>query len=167
MLLYRFKDAIFFRHHRRIKVFNMAMKKSIETGKQLMVIGDPYTGSYITKMYNKIFGTYSCGDVCVDLTGCPKCSKQTDKIVGNIENILSNYKYNNFVIFVSCVLEYVDDIDFVISELYRVSGGDLYVVFTKNPVSSYHDDAGTFGIKNKIISAPPESGEIRYKRMNV
>jgi ubiquinone/menaquinone biosynthesis C-methylase UbiE len=35
---------------------------------------------------------------------------------------------NSVVVFVSCVLEYVDDVDAAIKELMRISGGHLYVV---------------------------------------
>jgi hypothetical protein len=88
-----------------------------------MVIGDPDNGST-----NYLVGrSYGYGDVCVDLTGCPG---STNGVKQKIEEYLPTLSDDSHVIFISCVLEYVDNdkIDFIISEIKRVSGGDYFVV---------------------------------------
>ena len=111
------------RYIKRRRVFSIAKSFAESSGKPLMVIGDPWNGST-----NKIFGpSYECGDVCIDLTGCPNC---IHGIKSKIENYLPSVPSDSYVIFISCVLEYVDSgkIDYIFSEIQRVSGGDYYIV---------------------------------------
>jgi hypothetical protein len=111
------------RVQRRKQIFKVAQQRSIETKKPLLVIGDPENGST-----NFVLGrSYGCGDVCVDLTGCPGCPNGVQE---KIESFLVKKKSNSYVIFISCVLEYVNpnQIDLILQELERVSGNDLYVV---------------------------------------
>jgi hypothetical protein len=107
----------------------MALVRSKEIGKPLMVIGDPDNGTS-----NKYLGRdYECGDICVDLIGCKKCNNGLKQ---KIENYLPTLKTNSYVIFISCVMEYMDNavIDKTIAELKRVSGGNLFIV-TVDPYS--------------------------------
>lgn len=111
------------RSSRRKIYYEMALQKSRETNKELLVIGDPDNG-----FVNKYFGRdYGCGTICIDITGCPKCK---NKWKGKVENILPKLETNRYVVYVSCVLEYMDKthIDDTIKHLKRVSGGDLYLV---------------------------------------
>jgi hypothetical protein len=66
---------------------------------------------------------YGCGDVSVDLadSSCP-IHKRAD-----ITKRLP-FDDNSAVVFVACVLEYVDDYEAAMRELQRVSGGQLYIV---------------------------------------
>jgi hypothetical protein len=108
---------------KRKQIYNVAKQKAIETKKPLMIIGDPDNGAT-----NFVVGrSYDCGNLCVDITGCPKCS---NGIKLKVEDYLPTLESNSYVLFVSCVLEYVDskNIDFTFSEIKRVSGGDYFIV---------------------------------------
>src|SRR5437870_4985295 len=92
-------------HNRRIRrlksyriAYNLARKKT----KPLIVIGDPEAG------WNKGMD-YGCGDLCIDMIGCNNCYQQ---MKGKVHQILKNFSSNSAVIFISCVLEYVDPKDF-------------------------------------------------------
>jgi hypothetical protein len=68
------------------------------------VIGDPDAG-----MHTRLMRAYGCGDVCVDLNGCPKCpvTVVADITKGPIPDVADD----SAVVFVSCVLEYVSEIE--------------------------------------------------------
>ena len=105
---------------RRI-VYQKAKKRAKLTGKKLLVIGDPYNG-----IASKSTGIdYSCGDICIDLTGCPACP---ESIKGRLEDTIGTLKLEEYVIYVSCVLEYVDDLDYINTFLDKVKPEDLFVV---------------------------------------
>lgn len=146
----------------RRKIYSKALKKSQETGKKLLVIGDPNNGSG-----NKITGKdYECGDICVDLTGCPGC---TVGVKGDIRNVIKGMKDNEYVIFCSCVLEYVDgDITDLVKDLVRVSGGDLFIVSVEKwSIIAYiyygRLLTGESGAKRIILEYPPYNNEIKWK----
>ena len=109
---------------RKIKrrvVYQKAKKRAKETGKKLLVIGDPYNG-----IASKSTGIdYSCGDVCIDLTGCPMCP---ESIKGRLEDTIGNLNLDEYVVYISCVLEYVDDLEYINKFLDKVNKKDLFVV---------------------------------------
>lgn len=151
------------RQRDRISYYNMAINKSKQLNKPLIVYGDPYNGTG-SKIYNTFMKTYGCGDECIDLTGCPKC------INGKKQDILEHLKSkpdNSCVVFISCVLEYIPHIDKVIPEILRVAGtwDNVYVVtVNKNTFSAYmyknkHD------ISRNIVFAPPEYKNISYIKL--
>ena len=74
-----------------------------------------------------IYKCYDCGDICLDLNGCGDCPNQ---IKGDLLDEIQKLESNKYVVFESCVLEYIDpkDISDVKEQLNRVSGGDLYQV---------------------------------------
>ena len=105
-------------------------KKAQETAniqqKQLLVIGSPNSG-----FWNKnITSAYGCGDVCLDLIGCNGCPTS---IKGDVLEQLKNMPTDSYVIYESCVLEYIDQNvrEDVQREIERVSGGDFYQVRVK------------------------------------
>ena len=101
--------------------YKKAVKRAKETNKKLLVVGDPYNGiASITTGLD-----YNCGDVCVDLTGCPKCE---NAIKGRLEDILPTLNLNEYVIYISCVLEYVDDLNSIMVHLNKVNKDDLFIV---------------------------------------
>jgi hypothetical protein len=115
------------RRVRRRRTYEDALRRSHELDKPLIVLGAPNTGAV-----NHALGPdYGCGDLCVDLVGCTGCRNTAE---GPAEAILPQLDTDSAVIFVSCTLEYVDDVDLVWDELLRVSGGELFVV-TVEPVS--------------------------------
>lgn len=118
-------DLIFtlYRIYRRRNFYNKAYEKSKKSNKQLLVIGNPDAG-FINK---NIYKCYDCGDICLDLNGCNNCPRQ---IKGDLLKEIKKLESNKYIIFESCVLEYIDKIHIpeITKELNRVSGGDLYQV---------------------------------------
>ncbi len=110
--------------HRKIRrrvLFQEAKTKSIQTGKPLIVIGDPDNGAF-SKFTGRDYGE---GDITIDITGCPGC---TTGVKARAEDMLPGLDDNSCVIFISCVLEYVDDIKSLSRDIPRASGGDYYIV---------------------------------------
>ena len=139
----------------------MALNQANKIGRKLTVVGDPYNGKG-SKLYNKFMEGYGCGDETVDLTGAKKCP---NGIKSDILSFLKTLKDNSRVIFISYVLEYVDNIDETIKEIYRVAGSnDNIFVATVSDKSLYayiYSDDEHYS-KN-IIYAPPQYKNITYK----
>ena len=111
----------FRRKAKRRMVYKRAKERAALTGKKLLVIGDPYNG-----IASKSTGyDYDCGDVCLDLTGCPICPVS---IKGRLEDNISTLNLDEYVVYISCVLEYVDDLDFIKKYLDKMDQNDLFVV---------------------------------------
>ncbi|MGB1016774.1 MAG: hypothetical protein ACPG4T_21725, partial [Nannocystaceae bacterium] len=111
------------RFQRRKQVFDQAMKRSVKTERPLVVVGDPNAG-----LHTRLVAAYGCGDVCVDLTGCPACpvAKSADITSG-----IKGLEDDSSVVFCCCVLEYVSDVAAAMQELKRIAGADdnLFLVF--------------------------------------
>jgi hypothetical protein len=95
-------------------VFALARAQANASGRPLVVVGAPDGG---------VTAGYDCGDVTIDLakSSCP-VFMQVD-ITKKIP-----LPDNSCVVFVSCVLEYVDDFHTAWAELCRISGGMVHVV---------------------------------------
>jgi len=101
---------------------------------------------------------YPCGDVCIDLTGCPACPIS---IPANIEETIPLIEDDSVVVFVSCVLEYVNDVDAATAELMRIAGAEenlFRVVVDPLSVTSFlypgaHWRAGTAGTWRRVTWA--------------
>ena len=121
----------FYRIYRRYYKYKEALLLSNTKNKKLLVIGDPYSG-FASK---NIMKTYDCGDICLDLNGCDKCE---NSIKGDILDELNKMEDNKYVIYESCVLEYVDEkrLDEINKEILRVSGGDYIDVRIKPNILS-------------------------------
>jgi hypothetical protein len=115
-----------FRMCRRYYRYKKALILSKNKNKELLVIGDPYSG-FASK---NIMKTYDCGDLCLDLNGCENCENY---IKGDVLDELKKIEDNKYVIYESCVLEYVDkkNLDEINNEIQRVSGGDYIDVRIK------------------------------------
>lgn len=102
------------RRHQRGVVYSRALSRARELGLPLLVIGAPDAGPT---------AGYGCGDVTVDLaeTSCPRHIRA---------DITSHIPLpdNSCVAFVSCVLEYVDNYDAALEEIWRVSSGEIFNV---------------------------------------
>jgi len=100
--------------------FKRAIQRSKETHKKLLVIGDPYNG--VASISTG--ADYDCGDICVDITGCPKCEKGVKmKLEDFVKNNLDDY-----IIYISCVLEYTTDLPLIQSYLNKVPPENLFIV---------------------------------------
>ena len=107
------------RFQARKLLFAQAQARATELGRKLVVVGDPDSGAH-----TQLARAYGCGDLCVDLNGCPKCSNalKLDITKGRIP-----VSDNSAVIFVGCVLEYVDDVKAAWLEMRRAAGQNLFV----------------------------------------
>lgn len=150
-------------------LYKLALQKSQQTKKPLMVIGDPKNGNFFNRfiVHPLIGEPYGYGDICFDLNGCPE--NKGNNIKGKLEDILSKkfFKTNSFVIYISQTLEYVPthDLDGVIKELTRISGKDLFVVNMDFKNDSYQDRNQTFVRNNIILKCPPEYNYFEYKTL--
>jgi len=147
----------------RIEYYNMAVNKSKQLNKPLIVYGDPYNGTG-SKIYNTFMKIYGCGDECVDLTGCPKCMN------GKKQDILYHLKQkpdNSSVIFISCVLEYIPHIEEVIPEILRVAGSwdNVFVVTVNKNAFSAYLYKNKQDVSRNIVFAPPQYKEISYIKL--
>ena len=121
-------DILFslWRNYRRRRVYNQAKEAAKRQNKQLLVIGSPNSGFW----NKKISKAYGCGDICLDLIGCNECPTS---IKGDVLLNLKHMPTNSYVIYESCVLEYIDQrlLGEVKQEIERVCGGDYYEVRIK------------------------------------
>lgn len=150
------------RQYDRLKTFDLAKKKAKLLNKPLIVIGDPYNG-LASRFYSRFYKTYECGDETVDLTGAPRCP---NGIKNDAYKYLRTKPSNYGVIFISCVLEYVDNIDDTIKELYRVAGtrDNLFVVCVNDKsLSAYIYRDKTDISKNLVYT--DKVGNISYKKL--
>lgn len=106
--------AAFIRHNERTAAFQAANQRAATLGRKLVVIGDPDAG-----FHTRLMRAYGCGDVCVDLNGCPRCPVT---IVADITGKVTEIADDSAVVFVSCVLEYVGDMPAALTELMRMAG---------------------------------------------
>ena len=118
--------AALVRFRERTSAFRLAVDRAAALGRPLVVIGDPDGG-----MHTRLMRAYGCGDVCVDMNGCPKCpvTRTADITQGPIPGIADD----SAVVFVSCVLEYVTDPESALGELQRMAGSpeNLFIVFVE------------------------------------
>lgn len=110
-----------YRQYRRHTQYNRAWKLSRELNKPLLVIGDPDNG-FMGKIMHL---NYPCGDVCLDIVGCKKCN---NAIKGDALRELKKMDTDSYVIFESCVLEYIKNNRDVLEEMKRVSGDKYFCV---------------------------------------
>ena len=95
--------------------YDQAARRAAALHRPLVVVGDPDAGAH-TRLYR----AYGCGDLCVDINGCPLCQvvQVADITAGPIPGIATD----SAVVFVSCVLEYVEDAAAAVHELRRIAG---------------------------------------------
>lgn len=105
--------AALLRFRERTAAFKLATERAVALNRQLVVIGDPDAG-----FHTRLSRAYGCGDVCVDLNGCPKCPTT---VVADITKSIP-LPDDSSVVFVSCVLEYVTDLKGALREIARVAG---------------------------------------------
>ena len=63
-------------------------------------------------MTSKYSGSdYSCGDLCLDINGCPKCETKLKMPLENFRD------YKDYIVFISCTLEYVNNLPLIAKRL--------------------------------------------------
>ena len=103
------------RWHTRRCVFAAAAQRAQALGRPLVVIGDPDAGAH-----TRLMRAYGCGDLCIDLRGCPQCPNA--RIADITRGPLADIADDSAVVFVSCVFEYVDDLPAALTEITRIAG---------------------------------------------
>jgi hypothetical protein len=157
----------YYRNYRRSYYYKMAAKHALKIDKPLIVIGCPHNG-----LGAKFHGyAYGPGNFTIDISGCSKGVCE-DVIERDIVDSLKTFEDNSCVVFVSCVLEYVEKIDEAIKEINRVAGDQknifIVTVGTSSLISYYYSYSN--GEKHKdiplrvFLSAPP-TGVFKYQTL--
>lgn len=143
------------RRWNRRTLYTQAAERARALGKPLIVVGNP-DGGLVTRLFGRDYG---CGDLCLDVDGCPACDNY---VAGSIEYVLPQLPNNAGVVYVSCTLEYVSRIRDMLFELDRISGGHLFIV-TVEPTSIA---AWLYpGAQQRFFTAPPTSPYVHYKQL--
>lgn len=140
------------RRWRRQETFAQAQARARALSRPLIVVGAPGGGGV-----NQLLIDYGCGQLCLDLEGCDGCEAS---LAGRLEDTLPLLPSASAVVFVSCTLEYVDDIELVWRELRRVSGGELFVV-TVEPwtLTAFFWP----GAQRRVLGDVNPAGALRYR----
>lgn len=141
------------RFERRRRAFAAAARRAAELRRPLVVVGDPDAGAH-----TRLMRAYDCGDLCIDLHGCPMCRvmQAADLTAGPVPGIADD----SAVVFVSCVLEYVSDPEAALLELQRMAGSaeNLFIVFVDSwslTAALYPGARWAGGLDNDHISMAP------------
>ncbi len=114
------------RFEQRRRAFAAAARRAAELDRPLVVVGDPDAGAH-----TRLVRAYDCGDLCLDLHGCPRCEvmQAADLTAGPVPGIADA----SAVVYLSCVLEYVSDPQAALRELNRMAGSpdNLFLVFVE------------------------------------
>ena len=108
------------RYLRTRRLFRAAKEMSQVKSKRLMVIGDPCSGNYFQFM-SSMFPNCEHGDVTVDLYGCDSCNRMDI----NDMSAWEEYEDDSFVVMETGVLGFSKDVEAVIQQIKRISGGDF------------------------------------------
>jgi hypothetical protein len=145
------------RFEARRRAYQAAVRRASEAGRPLIVVGDPDAGTH-----TRLVRAYGCGDLCIDLRGCPRCEvmKTADLTQGPVAGIADD----SAVVYVSCVLEYVADPEAALRELRRMAGSpdNLFLVFVERwsltaalyPGARWAGAADEHQVTMKPITAP-------------
>ena len=108
------------RHFQTKKFYRDALQLSKAKDKKLMIIGDPCRGTYF-RFVSKYFPNCEHGDITVDLYGCSDCNRM------NINDMKawSKFDTNSYVIMETGTISYSEDIEQLLKEIKRISGGDF------------------------------------------
>lgn len=157
----------YYRNYCRSYYYKMAANHALKIDKPLIVIGDPHNG-----LGAKFHGpAYGPGNFTIDISGCSKGICE-DVMERDIVDSLKVFEDGSCVVFVSCVLEYVEKIDEAIKEIKRVAGSSDNIFIVTVGTSSYSSYYYSYSNGGKhqdkplrvFISAPPE-GEFKYQAL--
>lgn len=144
------------RHANRQRLFAAAQARALALNRPLVVVGDPNGG-----VWSRVFPAYGCGDVCVDLHGCPACARQLRADLTQRVNLADD----SGVVFVSCVFEYIEDLPAAWAEVMRIAGTAENVFVVKVQPGTLSSILVP-GAKWTIVSAPPEGASLQAVRVN-
>ena len=158
LTLFVYETVIFVnRKIKRRQIFKLAQQRSKQTGLPLLVVGDPYNG--MTSKYSGI--DYSCGDLCLDINGCPQCEHKLKMALEDFTD------FQSYIVFISCTLEYVNDLPLICKRLEKMNYENLFVVHIEpySLTNWLYPNFITGEPPNKYIItvAPPFSRKIEYK----
>ena len=108
------------RHFLTKKFYQAAVEISKNTGKKLMVVGDPCRGAYFS-FISRYFPNCKHGNVTIDLFGCSKCLRMD---INDME-AWSQFESDSYVIIETGTISYSKDIGELLKEVKRISGGDF------------------------------------------
>ena len=146
-------SALVIRRQRRRDAFNAALSRKAETGKPLVVLGDP-EGSFIGRIMGPDF---DCADLCIAPRGCANCE---NVIVATAEQGLQDLSPASHVVFVDTgVLERAENPNVLLSEIQRVGGGDFFMA----PYSPWTIFAWLPPAKRRVLKYPPRDEQISWK----
>jgi hypothetical protein len=116
-----FWEGLWWLHRRgaRTSAYAEAQARARALGRTFVVVGAPEGG---------VTAGYGCGDLTVDLAGSPSCPRAVAADI--CEPGAIPLDDDSAVVFISCVLEYVDDYPAALREVQRVAGSpeNLFVV---------------------------------------
>jgi hypothetical protein len=146
----------------------LAQDRAKELNRPLIVIGDPHNG-FACSLFGK---AYEGGDKMIDLFPCPKCMDDPNTIKGDLIEELESLEPDSCVIYTSCVLEYVPQIDEAIEQIERVAGSyeNIFCVHVQPYCLTAYIYPYKFITKHSallhvISKAPPYNKEFIYKSL--
>lgn len=109
---------------RRLILLKYYYKKYLlKSHKKKLIIGDPCSGH--SGLVNFLLGNNRIlphGDVTIDLYGCDKSLKYDI----NNDDDWNKLESNKYIVIDSCTLPFSNDIEKVLKQIKRISGGDFY-----------------------------------------
>ena len=136
------------RQRSRSALYRAAESRARCLGRTFVVVGDPDAGATRGPGY---------GDVCMDLTGCPLAPAG----VGVAADITKHTGIpdDSAVVFVSCVLEYVNDGGAAVREVFRMAGSadNVFLALVQPWTATAHLYPGS---RNTVSVHPLAGGEL-------
>lgn len=114
-------DSFFMRNVKKRILYRNSIRFASENDLKLVVVGSPHLdlqdGGLISYATEKITGPmYGCGDICVDLKGCPKCRVS---YTGDVLEFLREQNDSSCVLFSTGVFEFTDNYEEIYKEVKR------------------------------------------------
>jgi hypothetical protein len=114
-------DSLIVRNVKKKVLYSRAVRYASKMKKELVVLGSPHldlqTGGVISYITEKTVGAvYGCGDICVDIQGCSKC---TSSYQGDILDFLKTKSPKSCVLFSTGVLEFTENFDAIRHQIER------------------------------------------------
>lgn len=131
----------------RQRLWKEAQMRAMTVGAPIVVIGAPGGG-----IINRLVGQdYGCGNLAIDIQPT-HCRREMQM---RAEDALPQLPDLSAVIYISCTLEYVDDVDLVMAECRRIAGRNIFVA----DVEPWSLTAWIYpGAKRRIFVSPKGDG---------